>query len=35
VQHAFEQLTRGRHSRSAEWLHVVSSAEVAQAAPQG
>ena len=35
VQHAFEQLTRGRHPRSGEWLHVVSSAEMAQAAPRG
>ncbi|HLK34197.1 MAG TPA: aminotransferase class IV, partial [Terriglobales bacterium] len=34
VQHAFEQLTRGRHPRSAEWLHVVTPAEVAQSAPQ-
>ena len=34
VQHAFEQLTRGRHPRSAEWLHLVSAAEVAQSAPQ-
>lgn len=30
VQHAFEQLTRGRHPRSAEWLHQVAAAEVAQ-----
>jgi len=35
VQHAFEQLTRGRHPRSAEWLHLVASAEVAQAARRG
>ena len=34
VQHAFEQLTRGLHPRSAEWLHVVSAAEVAQSAPR-
>jgi branched-chain amino acid aminotransferase len=34
VQHAFEQLTRGRHARSAEWLHYVSAAETAQAAPR-
>jgi hypothetical protein len=35
VQHAFEQLTRGLHPRSAEWLHVVAAAEVAQTAPRG
>lgn len=29
VQHAFEQLTRGRHPRSAEWLHHVTAAEAA------
>jgi len=34
VQHAFEQLTRGRHPRSAEWLHLVTGAEVAQSAPR-
>jgi branched-chain amino acid aminotransferase len=34
VQHAFEQLTRGRHPRSAEWLHQVAAAEVAQTVPR-
>ena len=34
VQHAFEQLTRGRHPRSAEWLHQVKPAEVGEAVRQ-
>jgi branched-chain amino acid aminotransferase len=34
VQQAFEQLIRGRHPRSADWLHVVTAAEVAQTAPR-
>lgn len=34
VQHAFEELTRGRHTRSAEWLHQVKPAEVGEAVRQ-
>lgn len=34
VQHAFEELTRGRHARSAEWLHQVKPAEVGEAVRQ-
>ena len=32
LQDAFEQLTRGRHPRSAEWLHQVAQVEVGQGA---
>ena len=34
LQHAFEELTRGRHPRSAQWLHLVTAAEEAHTAPQ-